>query len=279
MAISVDTTNKKTAKTASIGAPSLTISSFLVPTTTDPNAVLVVGVSLGTNDTVSAVTWNGQSLSQVSTATNGANCRSDLWKLVSPTPVGASSNILITFSAPVRAVATAFVINEVFTTTPFDAAMTATGNSQDATITYTNGANGDLAVIVIAKPNSTEATITGGTGTVQQGLDNTTDGTAANNIVHFMGTEPLTSASQVVDATWASTNRQWAAVVASANWAFATYTWQGAHQASLVGFGTVMNYGTNYDIPRAALVNYGGDMTLDTDGSISGTDDVRLLKV
>jgi len=224
---------------------------------------------------------DGQSLTLVGAQTNTGNCRAELWRLVGPNE--GTADIVITFSISTRAVATALTLVDVYGPTPFDTYLGATGLSQDATLTYTNGSSGDLAVVVVAKLDSTEPDLTPGTATVQEGEDVTADGTAALNVVHFMGTEPIAAPSQVVNATWATTDREWALVVASANAMAAistSFQWKGPNNCQLQGFATEMEFDGIYTIPMAVFQGFygNGGIELDSDGVISGNDDIRLLK-
>lgn len=92
--------------------------------------LLLVGISMSQNSgatTVSTVTFNGQSLTRVASATDAGNIRAELWRLVAP-PI-TTANVVVSLSANERPICGATSWTGVDQTTPLGTAATASGTT------------------------------------------------------------------------------------------------------------------------------------------------------
>lgn len=133
---------------------------------TDNNRLLVVGISLlnALGQTVTGITYNGVALTAVpgGQVSNGTGGRAELWFLIAP--VVGSNNIVATFSASVAAVGGAESWVGSDQTAPLGTAVTASGNTSDATVTVI-GAVGQFIQDVVA---SAAVGITVGAGQTEE---------------------------------------------------------------------------------------------------------------
>lgn len=124
--------------------------------------LLIVAVSID-NRTVQSVTYGGVAMTNVGTATNGAQI-SSMWRLIAPAT--GANNVVVTLSGggtDIVAVATSYT--GVDQTTPLGTPVTATGNSVTASVAVTS-ATGE---IVVDSVSSNLGTLTVGEGQTQRG--------------------------------------------------------------------------------------------------------------
>src|SRR5262245_53884091 len=108
-------------------------------TCTGTDLYLKVGVSIDGSTTVSSVTYNGVSLTQLGVADDGtANTRSEVWRLVAPAT--GAHNVVVTLAAAAKFHCAASSYTGVHQTTPTGTVATATGNTQLATVDVSSAA-------------------------------------------------------------------------------------------------------------------------------------------
>jgi hypothetical protein len=207
VAPSVDVTIVHDATTSTSGSAATVTQSHTVGTT-QGNRILVVGVSFrsAAAQSVSTITYGGQSLTRLSFTNTGTYHRAELWYLVNP-PTGAN-NVVVTFSASVAYIVGISSYYNVHQTTPFGTAATATGNSTSASVAVTS-AVGDLVVDVVEKNKDNEAITAGANQTQRWNRVNSTSG--LDNI--GAGSSEAGAATVTMSWSW-STARVWAIVAA-----------------------------------------------------------------
>jgi predicted ribosomally synthesized peptide with SipW-like signal peptide len=179
-------------------------------TVSGSNRYLVVGVSINNENsgTVSSVTYNGQALTSLGTATNGTNARVEMWGMLAP-PTG-THNIVVTLSTSQRFTAGAVSFTGVHQTTPLGTLVSNTGTSLSASVAASS-ASGEVVVDVVAKKNS-DSTLTVGADQTQRWNEVTTNSTTSNNVVGAASTEPGAAS---VTMSWfisGGSSRPWAIV-------------------------------------------------------------------
>ena len=176
--------------------------------TTQGNRFILVGVSFRSSaaQSVSTITYGGQSLTRLSFTHTAAYSRAELWSLVNP-PTGAN-NVVVTFSASVTYVVGISSYYNVHQTTPWGTAATASGNSTTASVVVTS-AVGELVVDVVEK-NKDDELVTVGAGQTQRW--NRVNSVTNKNI--GAGSEEVGAASVTMSWTWPTTSRDWAIVAA-----------------------------------------------------------------
>ena len=145
--IAVDTTSS--AATASGGASSLTFSHTV---NSGSDSILIVEVADshgGAGDPVASVTYGGQSLTLLGSATLPNAESADIWYLLAPT-VG-TANVVVTLTGSCHFVAGATDYFGVNQTTPFGTLVTATGNSSTPSVTVASAA-GQLVIDSLDRP-------------------------------------------------------------------------------------------------------------------------------
>lgn len=152
------------------GATSLT---WAHTCSTSGDRLLVVGLSLlnALGQTVTGITYNGVALTAVpgGAISNGTGGRVELWYLIAPAT--GANNIVASFSASVAAVGGAESWVGADQTSPLGTAVTASGNTSDATVTvsgavgqYIQDAVASAAVALTVGAGQTEEWNTGVTG-------------------------------------------------------------------------------------------------------------------
>jgi hypothetical protein len=202
--IAVD--NVSSTNSGSANASSLT----WAHTVSGSNRYLVVGVSINNENsgTVSGVTYNGQALTSLGTATNGTNARVEMWGMLAP-PTG-THNVVVTLSTSQRFTAGAVSFTGVHQTTPLGTLASNTGTSLSASVAASS-ASGEVVVDVVAKKNS-DSTLTVGADQTQRWNEVTTNSTTSNNVVGAASTEPGAAS---VTMSWfisGGSSRPWAIV-------------------------------------------------------------------
>jgi len=183
------------------------------------NRILVVGVNIFSSvdpfPTVSSMTYAGQTMiflaAQNDDVAPNTRIRSEMWYITAPAT--GANNIVITFSAILRAVAGGMSYTNVNQTTPFGTAATATANSMTPSVAVSSAA-GELVVdtVGIRENPAVNQTLTVGAGQTQRyNLRSWTSGT--NNNVVGAGSEEAGAAS--VTMSWTPFDaRPWAIVAA-----------------------------------------------------------------
>lgn len=110
------------------------------------NKLLVVTISLASNVTVSSVTFNGDSLTQLSTV--GTAPKAEIWYRLAPDSVEGDIVVTLGSASAISSGATSFLY--VDQTTPFGTAATSSGTGTSSSVTVV-GATGRTNIDVLAK--------------------------------------------------------------------------------------------------------------------------------
>ncbi len=206
----------------------------------ESNRLLLVGVAIrnGGNQTVSGVTWDGTSLTQVPSGavTNGTNVRAEMWYLVAPA-LGAGKTITVTLSGSANVAAGAITFAGVHQTTPFDSCASATGSSTSPSVSGVTSATADVVVDVLAAQGT--PTVTPGSGQTQAWTDENTD-------VRGAGDTKEGAATVTMSATLA-TSQPWAIGAISINPANATAVRLSSFEADEEEGGVLLQWRTGFE--------------------------------
>lgn len=129
MAIAIDTS------TANVTDGSATAT--YAHTCTGSDLVLIVGVMVGTGNTVSGVTYNGVSMTQINTQAIGGATFDNMYLFRLVAPATGSNNVVITASASTFIYSTAASYTGVDQTNPIDVNTTTTATATNLTLTMT----------------------------------------------------------------------------------------------------------------------------------------------
>src|SRR5688572_17932092 len=100
------------------------------------NRILVVGVSIRSNASVTGITYAGQALTLAGSVANGGTNSAEIWALVAP-PTG-TANIVVSLSAAKDIVVGASSFSNVDPTTPYGAFTSTTGNTSPISLMVTS---------------------------------------------------------------------------------------------------------------------------------------------
>jgi hypothetical protein len=174
------------------------------------NRLLLVGISMSQFSgatTVSSVTYSGQALTLVTTATEAGDIRAEMWRLTAP-PVG-TANVVITLSDSERAICGATSWANVDQTTPLGPAastsgITTSGGGNQPSLSVSS-ANNQFVQDVLAV-DSTNA-VTAGSGQTQVWSQS-----SSGSVTTVRGASSTESGSS-------STTMSWTGVPVSTSWA------------------------------------------------------------
>ena len=138
---------------------SITISSHTV-SGTNPTLIVKVEYKQNSPGSITSVFWNGtEELTMLGTEANGGDANTSLWYLAAPT--ATTANVVVTFTASRRAVASASTYSDVDQTNPFRAAAFNSATGTDATPTVDVVANsGEMVVDSMCQVSSGPDTAT-----------------------------------------------------------------------------------------------------------------------
>jgi hypothetical protein len=112
-------------------------------TTAGSQRLMLVGLSIYNrgSETVSSITYNGDSLTSVGAVANGTNARVEIWRLIAPDT--GTNDVVVTFSAPLarNAIVGAITYTGVHQTTPLGSFAPATGTSTSASVNASSATN------------------------------------------------------------------------------------------------------------------------------------------
>lgn len=181
------------------------------------SGIVVVGVSLtgGDGATVTSATYCGNAMTLKGALSNSTSVRTEMWYYLAPATGACTVQIQInTSTGNKRIVGGAVSYTGVSQTGPFGTGASDTGFSQNATVDVTSAA-GELVMAVVGKRDTAQA-ISVGSGQTQRYIDQTTSGTAADNVIGAGSTEP---GAALVTMSWdwtaSGNNKAWAIVGAS----------------------------------------------------------------
>ena len=172
------------------------------------STVLIVGVSINGNTTVSTVTYGGISLTRLVTRNQGTQTRASLWYL--PNPPTGTKNIVVTMSGNAVFVAGAQSFKGVNLNNPIGTPAVNSGASDLASTLSVLGAAGEVVVDVIARRGDlTTNPLTASAGqssgwNLRAGLNNSNSGVTGG------GSHKAGSSLVTMSWTWPS-KRAWAA--------------------------------------------------------------------
>lgn len=199
-AILIDSSSS--ANTGSVKSSSLT----WIHTVSGSDRILIVGVSINGNTTVSTITYRGQNLTRLATVNQGIQARASLWYLLNP-PTGSGS-IIVTMSASASFVAGATSYTGVNQSNPLGTPATNNNTGTTATLNITSATN-ELVVDVIARRGDlTTNPIIAGSGQTQYWNTRTANNNA-NTGVTGGGSSKAGTGSVTMAWTWPS-SRDWA---------------------------------------------------------------------
>jgi hypothetical protein len=168
------------ASSASTGAPETATLSWS-HTVSGADRILLVGVSINGNKTVSSVTYGGDQLTRIATVNQGSSARASLWYLLNP-PTGTQT-VLVTMSGNARFVAGAHSYTGVSQSNPIGTASVNTGGSSKTATLNLTSATGELAVDVVARRGDTpENPIAAGAGQSERWNTRTTVNSATDGV-------------------------------------------------------------------------------------------------
>lgn len=174
--------------------------------------ILLVGVSINTNTSVSSVTYAGIPLTRIAAENTSNAVRVSMWYLINP-PVG-SNTINVNMSAAARFVANAVSYSGVNQINPLGTPVTGRGSSIRTGSLSVPSASGEVVVDVFARRGDlTTNPITAGTGQTVRWNERTTMNNA-NTGVYSGGSSKLGQATTIMNWTWLA-NRAWAAAAVS----------------------------------------------------------------
>ena len=205
-------TAKGTATGRAIAGTTLTLASVAI---SDGASVLVSILYLNTSVTLTGITWNGASLTQVATKV-GTNCTCDIWALHGAT--GGTGSVVATFDA--TGATAAMAVDQVIglSTSPTDktasATATSTSPSSGATATTTQANELWFGAVGTNGPVGDTAGSWSNSFTADQ-RDGTTGGVAATNVTISTGYRVVTSTGAATAAKTGITSREWEACVAT----------------------------------------------------------------
>ncbi len=158
--------------------------------------ILIVGVSIRGNGTVTSVTYGAQTFTSAGTVANGGTNSAEIWTLVAPAT--GTANIVVTLSASKDFVAGASSFSNVDPTTPYGAFFSTTGNTSPISLAVTSAVgevvidtvmtNGDVGTLTAAA-GQTERwnNLTGANPSNARGAGSTKAGAASVTMTWTMG--------------------------------------------------------------------------------------------
>ncbi|HXU10682.1 MAG TPA: hypothetical protein VN898_01845, partial [Candidatus Binatia bacterium] len=146
--------------------------------------IVVVGVSIRGNSTVTGVTYAGQALTVVGTVSNGGSNHVEMWALVAP-PAG-TANVVVSLSSSAHVVGGASSFLNVNQTTPYGPFASTTNNTSPITLAVTS-AVGEVVIDTVVT-NGDVVSLTPGAGQTERW--NNFTGTNASNARGAGSTQP-----------------------------------------------------------------------------------------
>jgi len=157
---------------------------------------------------VSSVTYNGISLTQISSVANGNTERAALFYLINP--ASGTHNIVVTLAVASRFIGGAYSYTGVNQATPLGTSASAIGNSSTSSVTISSATN-ELVVDVLARRGDlANNPITVGAGQTQR-WNRVTTINNANNGEAGTGSSKTGQTSTLMAWSWIN-NRQWVAI-------------------------------------------------------------------